>query len=82
MKLNLPLELKLDYSDAQLVVFTQPPLACVLPWIQFKAQNMLEPTWRQELQCIREDADIRYIAAMLILFHHWKLEQGLWPILP
>ena len=50
-----------DINNTQLVGFTWPPLACVLPWIQFKAQNMMEPTWRKELQCIQEDAHIRYM---------------------
>ena len=37
-----------DYSDAELVGYTQPLL------VKYEAQNMVEPTFRQELQCIRE----------------------------
>ena len=40
-----------DYSDAELVGYTQPPLVNIIPWIKYKAQNMVEPTFRQELQC-------------------------------
>ena len=50
-----PLELKPDYSDADLVGYTRPSLTCVLQWIKYEAQNMMEPTWRQELQCIKGD---------------------------
>ena len=48
------LHLEPDYSDAELVGYTQPPLTNIIPWIKYKAQNMMEPTFRQELQCIRE----------------------------
>ena len=48
-----PLCLEPDYSDAELVGYTQPPLVNVIPWIKYEAQNMVEPTFRQELQCIR-----------------------------
>ena len=50
-----PLCLEPDYSDAELVGYTWPPLTNVIPWIKYEAQNMMEPTWRHELQCIRED---------------------------
>ena len=49
-----PLYLEPDYSDAELMGYTQPPLTNVIPWIKYEAQNMAEPTFRQELQCIRE----------------------------
>ena len=71
-----------DYSDAELVGYTQPPLTNVIPWVKFEAQNMMEPTWRHELQCIREDNHVQYIVAMLVWFHQWKQEHGLWPSLP
>ena len=50
-----PLCLKPDYSDAELMGYTWPPLTNVIPWIKYEAQNMMEPTWRQELHCIKED---------------------------
>ena len=43
-----------DYRDVELVGYTQPPLTNVIPWIKYEAQNMVKPTFRQELQCIRE----------------------------
>ena len=42
----------------------------------------MEPTWRLELQCIREDDHFRYIAAMLVWFRRWKEDHGQWPLLP
>ena len=48
-----PLCLEPDYSDAELVGYTRPPLTSVFPWIKYKAQNMVQPTFRQELQCTR-----------------------------
>ena len=54
-KSALPMCLKLDHNDAELVGYTWPPLTSVIPWIKYEAQNMMEPTWRHELQCIRED---------------------------
>ena len=41
--------------DAELVGYTWPPLTSVIPWIKYEAQNMMEPTRRQELHCIREN---------------------------
>ena len=49
-----PTCLKPDYSDTKLVRYTQPPLVNVIPLIKYEAQNMLEPSFRQELQCIKE----------------------------
>ena len=49
-----PLCLESDYRDAELVGYTRPPLTNVIPWIKYEAQNMMEPTFREELQCIRE----------------------------
>ena len=42
--------------------------ANVIPWIKYEAQNMMELTWRHELQCIREDNHIQYVVAMLMWF--------------
>ena len=36
------------YDEKELVGFTHPSLMDVIPW------NMAEPSFRQELQCIRE----------------------------
>ena len=44
-----PLCLELDHRDAELVGYTQPPLTNIIPWIKYEAQNMVEPTFRQEL---------------------------------
>ena len=52
MKATPPLCLESDYSDAELVGYTWPLLVNVIPWIKYKVQNMMEPTLRQELQCI------------------------------
>ena len=49
-----PTCLEPDYNDAELVRYTQPSLVNVIPWIKYEAQNMLEPSFRQELQCIKE----------------------------
>ena len=49
-----PSHLEPDYSDAELLRFTQPVLVNIIPWIKYKAQNMVEPIFRQEFQCIRE----------------------------
>ena len=43
---------------------------------------MVEPTFRQELQCIRDVDHLRYIIAMQVWFHQWKQEYGSWPSLP
>ena len=76
-----PLCLKPDYSYAELVGYMQPSLTNVIPWIKYEAQNMMEPTWRHEIQCIREDDHVRYIVGMLVWFHQWKQEHRLWPSL-
>ena len=77
-----PLCLKLDYSDKKLVGYTWSPLTNVIPWIKYEAQNMMEPTWRHELQCIRENNHVQYIIAMLVWFRPWKQEHRSWPSLP
>ena len=82
MKATPPLHLEPDYSDAELVGYTQPPLVNVIPWIKHEAQNMAEPTFRQELQCIREVNHLWYIIAMIVWFRQWRQEQGWWPPLP
>ena len=63
-----PLCLEPDYSDAELVGYTQPPLTNIIPWIKYEAQNMMEPTFRQEFQIIIEVDHLRYIIAMLVWF--------------
>ena len=40
LKATPPLCLEPDYSDAELVGYTWPPLANVIPWIKYEAQNM------------------------------------------
>ena len=55
-----------DYSDAELVGYTWPLLVNVIPWIKYEAQNMSEPSLRQELQCIREVNHLRYIIALIM----------------
>ena len=82
MKATPPLCLEPDYSDAELVGYTQPLLVNVIPWINYEAQNMMEPTFRQEIQCIREVNHLWYIIAMIVWFHQWRQEQGWWPSLP
>ena len=57
-----------DYGDTELMGYTQPLLVNIIPWIKYKAQNMVEPTFRQELQCIREVDHLRYIIAMIVWF--------------
>ena len=59
LKAASPLCLEPDYRDAELVGYT---------WIKYEAQNMVEPTFRQELQCIREVDHLQYIIAMLVWF--------------
>ena len=63
-----PLCLEPDYSDAKLVGYTWAPLTNVIPWIKYEAQNMMEPTFRQELQCIREVNHLQYIIAVIVWF--------------
>ena len=82
LKATPPLCLEPDYNDAELVGYTQPPLVNVIPWIKYEAQNMMEPTFRQELQCIKEVDHLRYITAMIVRFYQWRQEQGWWPSLP
>ena len=77
-----PAHLEPDYSDAELVWYMWPPLVKVIPWIKYEAQNMLEPSFRQELQCIKEVKHLRYIIAMIVWFHQWRQDQGWWPLLP
>ena len=92
LKTASPLHLEPDYRDAELVGYTQPLLTNVIPWITYEAQNMVEPTFRQELQCMREVNHLRYIIAMLVWFchgdrntdhghcsQHVASRSGLWP---
>ena len=77
-----PLHLEPDYRDAELVGYTWPPLSNVIPWINYEAQNMVEPTFRQELQCIRKVDHLQYIIAMIVWLCRWRQEHRLWPLLP
>ena len=43
---------------------------------------MLEPSSRQELQCIKEVEHLWYIIVMIMWFQHWRHDQGWWPSLP
>ena len=43
---------------------------------------MVEPTFRQEFQCIKEVDHLQYIIAMIVWFHQWRQEQGWWLSLP
>ena len=82
LKAAPPLCFEPDYSDAELVGYNRPLLVNVIPWIKYKAQNIVEPTFRQELQCIREVNHLWYLIAMIVWFHRWRQEQGWWPSLP
>ena len=70
LKAAPPLCLKPDYSN------TRPLLVNVIPWIKYEAQNMVDPTFRQELQCIKEVDHLWYIIAMIVWFLRWRQEQG------
>ena len=63
-----PTHLKPNYNNAELVGFTQPSLVNIIPWLKYEAQNMSEPSFRQELQCIKEVKHLRYIIAMVMWF--------------
>ena len=69
LKAAPPLHLEPDYSDAELVGYTWPLLVKIIPWIKYKAQNLVEPTFRQEFQCIREVDHLQYIIAIIVWFH-------------
>ena len=43
---------------------------------------MTEPSFRQELQCIRETEHLQYIIAIIVWFQHWRQDQGCWPLFP
>ena len=77
-----PGRLEPNYDEKELVGFTRPLLVDVIPWIRYEAQNMAEPSFRQELQCIRETEHLRYIIAMIVWFRHWKQDQGWWLSIP
>ena len=57
-----------DYKDAPLIEYKRPDLSEVIPWIHFKAQNMMEPPWWTEMASIKQDENIRYITAMFVWF--------------
>ena len=63
-----PTHLEPNYDDAELVGFTRSSLVNVIPWIKYEAQNMTEPSFRQELQCIREAEHLQYIIVMIVWF--------------
>ena len=60
--------MKPDYKDAPLIGNKRPDLSEVIPWIHFKAQNMMEPPWQTEIASIKQCKNIRYIAAMFVWF--------------
>ena len=57
-----------DYKDGQLIGYKRPDLSEVIPWICFKAQNMMEPPWWTKMASIKQDENIRYIAVMFVWF--------------
>ena len=63
-----PTHLEPNSNNAELVRYTQPSLVNVIPWIKYEAQNMSEPSFKQELQCIKEVEHLRYIIAMIMWF--------------
>ena len=71
-----------NYDDKELVGFTWPPLVDVIPWIKYKAQNMAELSFWQELQCIRGTKHLQYIVAMIVWFKCWKQDPGWWAPIP
>ena len=77
-----PICLEPNYDDAELVGFTRPLLVNIIPWIKHETQNMTEPSFTQELQCIREAEHLQYIIVMIVWFQHWRQDQGWWPSLP
>ena len=50
LKAATPSCLEADDSDAELMRYTWSSLVNIIPWIKYEAQNMKEPTFRQELQ--------------------------------
>ena len=74
--------LKPNYDEKELVGFTQPSLVGVIPWIRYEAQNMVELSFRQELQCIRETEHLQYIIVMIVWFRYWKQDHGWWSSIP
>ena len=54
----------------------------IIPWIKYEAQNMSEPSFRQELQCIKEVEHLRYIIVIIMWFQCWRQDHGWWPLLP
>ena len=77
-----PTHLKPNYNDTELVRYMWPSLVNVIPWIKHEAQNMSEPSFMQELQCIKEVKHLQYIIAMIVWFCQWRQDQGWWPSLP
>ena len=73
---TVPKHLKPNYDEKELVGFTWPPLVDVIPWIRYEAQNIAEPSFRQELLCIKEVEHLRYIIAMIVWFRCWKQDHG------
>ena len=71
-----------NYDEKELVGFTQPPLVDVIPSIRYKGQNMVEPSFKQELLCIREVEHLWYIIVMIVWLRCWKQDQGWWLMIP
>ena len=49
-----PTHLKPNYNNVELVRYMWLSLVNVIPWIKYKANNMSEPSFRQELHCIKK----------------------------
>ena len=47
-----------------------PDLSQVIPWMGFEAQSIMEPPWWTELAKIKQDDDVRYIAATFMWFFY------------
>ena len=74
--------MELDYKNILLIGYKRPDLSEVIPLICFEAQNMMEPPWWTEMASIKQDKNIRYIAAIFVWFLCWKVRSGSWPSLP
>ena len=46
---TVPTHLKPNYNDTELVRYTWLSLVNIIPWIKYEAQNMSEPSFREEL---------------------------------
>ena len=57
-----------ENKDTPLIGYKRPDLSDVIPWIHIKAENMMEPPWQTEMASIKQDKNIRDIAAMFVWF--------------